>query len=126
MLKAELHAHSTYSRGEKVKVEGLHKPAEMVSQAKRQGLDVLALTDHDSFAGVKEAEKVGKKIDVLVIAGEEIKTEQGHLLGLGLSEFIAPGKSVAETIDLIHGQGGLAIAPHPFDVKGEGIGREAE
>jgi predicted metal-dependent phosphoesterase TrpH len=125
MLKAELHSHSTYSLGEKVKVEGLHSPAELVAEAKQKGLDVLALTDHNCFQGIKEALRAGKKNNVLIIPGEEIKTEKGHLIGLGLQEFIKTGQSVEETIDLIHAQGGLALAPHPFDVKGEGIGLAA-
>jgi predicted metal-dependent phosphoesterase TrpH len=49
-----------------------------------------------------------------VVVGEEISTLNGHLIGLYLSEQVPPGLSARETIRLIHDQGGLAVAAHPF------------
>ncbi len=122
-LKAELHSHSHYSTGEKIRVEGLNSPKEMVEYAKGIGLDVLALTDHNELKGALEAEEAGKKEGLLVIKGEEVQTvNDKHVLGLGLSERIKPAcYSVEETIDRIRAQGGIAIAPHPFDLANKGI-----
>jgi hypothetical protein len=53
---------------------------------------------------------------VKVIVGEEVKTaSQGEVIGLFLSEKIARGMSLDETIAEIRRQGGLVYVPHPFD-----------
>ncbi len=118
---AELHAHSHYSRGRRVVHEGLCSPKAMVEYAKHIGLDALAITDHDSFSGCKEAKSYGKRHGIAVIAGEEISTKDGHLNALGITEKIKPGMGFLETIDEIHSQGGIAVAVHPFDIKNEGL-----
>ncbi|MCD6247438.1 MAG: PHP domain-containing protein [Candidatus Diapherotrites archaeon] len=125
-MKAELHCHTNYSKGTKIKVEGLHSPEEMVRQAKLLGIDVLAITDHNKFKGAVEAEKVAKKYDIIVIKGEEITTDRDkHVIGLGLSELIPQGLSLGETLDRIREQGGIAVAPHPFDINNKGLGKLA-
>ncbi|MEM4662662.1 MAG: PHP domain-containing protein [Candidatus Diapherotrites archaeon] len=125
-LKAELHAHTWYSMGEKIKVEGINSPEEMVRHASSIGLDVIAITDHNVFNGALEAEKFAKKYDILVIKGEEIETAEGeHIIGLGLNEYIAPKKPFWDVLDAIRDQGGVAIAPHPFDISNKGVGKKA-
>lgn len=114
-----------------MKKEGFNTPTQMVSCAKRKGLDCIALTDHDLVKGNKEAVKAGKKYDVVVIPGEEITTSgidrkmRGHVLALGIQERIAPGLSVEETVDKIHEQGGVAVAAHPFDISRRGVREKA-
>ncbi len=122
----ELHCHSHYSRGRKIQVEGLNSPKEIVEYADGIGLDAVAITDHDEFKGAVEAELAARKLDITVIKGEEISTKQGHLIGLGLSEFIPPGMSAELTIDFIKSQGGVTVAPHPFDLNNKGIGEHAK
>lgn len=77
--RIDLHTHSTVS-------DGTYTPAELVWYAKEKGLQVIALTDHDSIDGIAEAEAVGRKVGVEVIPGVELSTEfpEGamHLLGL--------------------------------------------
>src|SRR5581483_4927563 len=51
-----------------------------------------------------------------IIAGEEVKTAQGEIIGLFLKELVPRGMSAAETVRAIHEQGGIATVPHPFDV----------
>lgn len=121
----ELHAHTYYSHGTKVYYEGLNSPESMVKAASKLGLDGIAITDHNRIKGALEALKYSSKYGIMVIPGEEINTKDGHLIGLGINELIKPGKTVEETINRIHEQGGISIAPHPFDVKGEGIGKKA-
>ncbi|MBU1120279.1 hypothetical protein KJ660_00190, partial [Candidatus Micrarchaeota archaeon] len=48
-----------------------------------------------------------------------------HLLALGIHEEIPEGIPLDEAIDSIHSQGGIAIAAHPFDLKNEGIKKNA-
>ena len=46
----------------------------------------------------------------------EIKTSTGEILAYGIQEEIEPKQNIYETIDQIHEQDGVAIAPHPFDM----------
>ena len=77
----DLHSHSTAS-------DGAFPPAEVVTHASRAGLSALALTDHDTVAGVAEARAAGEALGVRVIAGVELSAMDGereiHLLGLHL------------------------------------------
>jgi len=77
----DLHIHSTYS-------DGTLSPAAIVDLAKKSGLQAIALTDHDTMAGVAEALDRGRQVDVKVIAGIEISAWHEnmplHILGYGL------------------------------------------
>ncbi len=117
----ELHSHTHYSHQKKIFYDGTCTPQEMVSAAKKLGLGALAITDHDSMEGVLQAMKIGKKFGIIIIPGEEISTLDGHCLALGISEAITPHKSLEDTIDNIHSQGGLAVSSHPFDIKKDGL-----
>ena len=74
----DLHVHSSVS-------DGLLTPRELVRHAKEVGLKAMALTDHDTVAGVAEALEAGREFGIEVIAGVEISAEieKGacHILG---------------------------------------------
>ena len=70
---AILHAHSTAS-------DGKVSPSKLVTIAAQKGVRILALTDHDTLAGISEAKKAGKKFGVEIIIGEEIQTAFPRLL----------------------------------------------
>ena len=70
-MKADLHTHSYMS-------DGTLSPREVVRAAHDAGVELLALTDHDSFAGCLEAADEGKKLGVTVISGIEIDTWRGR------------------------------------------------
>ena len=120
-MKFELHCHSYYSVGTKIVWEGLNSPKEMIKAAKRKGLSGIAITDHDSNRSWKQAREIAKKEGMIFIPGIEISSRKGHIIGLGLNDFIKKDLSIDETIERIHEQGGIAVASHPFDIKGEGI-----
>jgi predicted metal-dependent phosphoesterase TrpH len=88
----DLHSHSTAS-------DGSCAPAELVGLALERGLSALALTDHDSVAGLPEAEAAAAGSGLRLIRGVEIEIrfEPGefHLLGLRLGEL---GGELAETL----------------------------
>jgi len=69
--------------------DGKHTPAEIVGMARELGLGVIALTDHDTVAGVGEAMTAGAKEGVRVIPGIEISVEErgAHILGYGIDEY---------------------------------------
>ena len=66
--------------------DGTHTPAEIVAMAKGAGVSTLALTDHDTVAGVAEAIAAGAEQSVRVIAGIEMSVEEHglHILGYGI------------------------------------------
>ncbi len=95
-------------------------PRTSVRVAEKLGLDVLCITDHNTIRGAVEARKYNSE---LVVIGEEISSNGGEILGLYLQEQIQPGLSPEETIEKIHEQDGMAIAPHPFSGHCPCIGR---
>jgi predicted metal-dependent phosphoesterase TrpH len=103
-LKIDLHIHTCYSYDSTI------TPKELVTYAKKRGLNAVAVTDHDTISG---ALKLGRNKDLLIIPGIEINTQHGHVLGLNLHERIPSRLSVPTTVQKIHDAGGIAIAAHP-------------
>ncbi|MFZ0214984.1 MAG: PHP domain-containing protein [Candidatus Dormiibacterota bacterium] len=107
---ADPHCHTTAS-------DGMVSPAELVAAAVEVGLDLIAITDHDTMANAGEVRERGEAAGLAVVKGQELTTRwpaQTHVLAWFLEQPIRSGLSVVETIDAIHDQGGLAIIPHPF------------
>src|SRR5579864_8028978 len=106
--RADLHMHTTVS-------DGWPNPTELVDHARCAGLDVIAVTDHDSIEGaLRAAEYASRRSRFHVIVGEEVSSRNGHIVGLFLTKRVRPGLSAAATVHAIHDQGGLAFAAHPF------------
>ncbi|WP_407424397.1 CehA/McbA family metallohydrolase [Methanobrevibacter sp.] len=108
MLKMDTHIHSEYSPDSKSKLK------DIFAVAKTRGLDIIAISDHNTVEGSKEAIRLTKNDDLLVVPSIEISSLEGHILGFGCEENIKRDLPAGETIDLIHDQGGLAIIPHPY------------
>jgi len=92
-------------------------PAELVAAAVAAGLDLIAVTDHDTMRSVAEVRRLGEAAGLHVVAGQEVTTAwpaQTHMLGWFLERPVRSGMSLADTVAAIHDQGGLAIVPHPF------------
>jgi predicted metal-dependent phosphoesterase TrpH len=105
-MKIDLHTHTLCSK------DCCNTYERIITAVQRAGLDGIAVTDHDEFRGALELQQ---QAPFLVIAGEEIKTKRGEIIGLFLQERITPGLEPLETVQRIHDQGGLAYVPHPFD-----------
>lgn len=84
--RVDLHMHSTAS-------DGSQPPADVVAQALTAGVRAIALTDHDTVAGVAPARAAAEGTALRVIAGVELSAYQGdeetHLLGLHLTDLDA-------------------------------------
>ena len=108
VLAADFHIHSFPLNW------ALLDPLDTVLEARRQKLDVIALTGHNE---VWEA-YVGRCFSRLihgpkVLIGDEIINPKYHLLAIGIRHSINWRQSSANAIDAIHRQGGVAIAAHP-------------
>ena len=102
-LKIDFHVHTCYSRDSSITLK------QVVSFAKKRGLDGVSITDHNTIEGVLKL----KTRDILVVPGIEISTLQGHLLGINVTTPIPARHGMEETIQMIHKAGGIAVAPHP-------------
>ena len=120
-MKFELHCHTYYSKGKKIPWEATLSPEEVFKLAKKKNFSGVAITDHDTTKGWKESKRAAKKYGVIFIPGVEITTLDGHVLALGINEPLPKELSLEETVELIHQQGGISIAAHPFDIRNEGI-----
>lgn len=120
-MRFELHCHSIYSKGKKIPCEGTALPKDIVIEAKRKGLEGIALTDHNTVRGLMQARKEARRQGIIFIPGIEISTLSGHVIALGINSDIKQNLTLDETLDRIREQGGISIAPHPFDIKGDGI-----
>jgi predicted metal-dependent phosphoesterase TrpH len=105
--------HSTAS-------DGSRAPAEVVRAAKRAALVAIALTDHDTVAGLAEARVVGEELGIRIVNGVELSAVEGesetHVLGLHLSDTSVlergltelremRGRRAARIVELLQSQG---------------------
>ncbi len=117
--RADPHVHTTAS-------DGLGSPEQMVETVARLGLDVVAVTDHDTITGALRVRDIvargGYSFDVIV--GIEVTTERGmHLLGLFVERPVRMFQSVERSIEAITSQGGICLAPHPLSPLTPSLGR---
>ena len=110
LIVADLHMHTSWSH------DCSTDPAELVDYAEAEGLGAIAVTDHNVFGGALETADYASGRELIVIPGEEVKTDgQGEVIGLFLEREIPRGLGFADTIAAIREQGGLVYVPHPFD-----------
>ncbi|MBI4230493.1 MAG: PHP domain-containing protein [Planctomycetes bacterium] len=88
-MRIDLHCHSNHS-------DGAHPPAAVVRTAVAEGVDVLALSDHDSLTGIAEARREAQGLGIRLLGGVELTTHRAgediHVLGL----FLEPGNDGLE------------------------------
>jgi predicted metal-dependent phosphoesterase TrpH len=109
-IVADLHLHTAWSHDCGVETQDL------LDHAQATGLGAIAVTDHNVFGGALEAVELARDRELVVIPGEEVKTDnQGEVIGLFLEEEIPRGLSFGDTVAAIKEQGGLVYLPHPFD-----------
>ena len=86
-VRIDLHSHSNVS-------DGTTSPTEVVERAAELGLDVLALTDHDTDAGWDEAASAARRTGICLVPGMEISTKHRdrgvHVLGYLLDPEFPP------------------------------------
>lgn len=80
-MRVDLHTHSNVS-------DGSLSPAALVDRAKEYGVELLALTDHDTTAGIAEASIQARQVGIQLVAGVEFSSQWSgrgiHIVGLGV------------------------------------------
>ncbi|WP_051286650.1 PHP domain-containing protein [Megalodesulfovibrio gigas] len=91
----DLHTHSSAS-------DGSDSPSQLIENAKAAGLSAVALTDHDTIAGLSEARRAAGELQIEFIPGCELSVTHGqhrfHMVGLFLPE---DASSLQRTLDML-------------------------
>ncbi len=114
LSRADVHMHTNLG-------DGTASPERVIAEARRRGLRVIAVTDHDHFEGAKrvqelldrEREQHGNS-DLELVWGCEVTTRQGHFLGLFMRRPVRFLSHVEAAIEAIKEQGGITVIPHPM------------
>ncbi len=121
-LNIDLHTHTFFSG------DGVSSPEDNIEAARAKGLHGFAVTDHNTCDAITYLldkglmREDGLPVDgFLVIPGQEVTTEEGHLLCIGVAIPDLKGRPAREVCEIIHERGGLAIPPHPYDLFRAGI-----
>jgi len=139
--KSDLHIHTPESKCWKGR-KGKQELIDVFKKLEKEGIEVIAVTDHNTARSVDEAKRLGKQYGIQVFPGVEVSTREGHVLAvfdplrseteienwLAIMGFVGDKlgdlNSMAEDQDgtalgiekvfsLIDNNGGVAIAPHP-------------
>jgi predicted metal-dependent phosphoesterase TrpH len=106
MMYFDLHVHSKYS------FDSLMEVKTIIKVANKKNLNGLAITDHNTIIGGKNACEKNRS-PPLIIIGSEVSTDVGDIIGLFLTDDIKYRDSL-EVLDQIESQGGVSVFPHPF------------
>lgn len=113
----DLHSHTLWS------TDCIMSFEQIIALCQRRGVDKIAITDHNTADGALAMQKIAPD---LVIAGEEIATTQGELLGYFMRETIPPMLTPHETIRRLRDQGAVISVSHPLDRLRKGAWNEAD
>src|SRR5262249_30313002 len=96
VLEADFHAHTRF-------IDGFLSPFDLVIQARRRGLDALAITEHNVIFPAQ----MGRWFSRLtggpaILVGEEVTTSAYHVHGIGLTERIDASAPLSQVIDDVH------------------------
>jgi len=106
-VRVDCHLHTVASGDANLTLE------QLAVRARENALDVVCVTDHNETAAAVAASALD--LGVRIVVGEEIRTPDGDVIGLFLTERIPYVLPLAEVVARIRAQGGLVYVPHPFD-----------
>lgn len=107
ILAGDFHVHAAPG-------DGSLTPWALRDEAARQGLDVIAVTNHNQFLAANLVRSLAADADQpIVLQGEEVTNPDYHLIAVGIEHVIPSNLSVPDAVAAIHAAGGVAIAAHP-------------
>jgi hypothetical protein len=109
VLAVDFHTHSSMWS------DGALTPWGLVLEARRQGLDAIAITAHNETWDARVGQRFSRLVagGPIVMVGEEIVRPSYHMIAVGITTTVSFMQSAANAIDEVHRQGGVAIAAHP-------------
>ncbi|MBL8558151.1 MAG: AAA family ATPase [Hyphomonadaceae bacterium] len=132
--RGDLHIHSVV--GSHDVTDKTATPDAIVRLAKSEGLDLIAIADHNEIGGVADALRVGAELDIFVVPAVELSTPHGHLLcyfptlealtrfysSLSIADRGKPdsrcSNGTTDCLDKVRAEGGFAILAHVDGGKG--------
>lgn len=115
-MLVDLHIHeSKYSLDSHVSLE------KIVEEAKKKGLDGIAITDHDDMQIKDEAEALSKILNYPIFVGVEYLTLEGDIVAFGIDKVPEGRIPAQEFINLVNDAGGVCISAHPFRNNNRGL-----
>lgn len=117
-MEIDLHTHTNRYSG----CSNIH-PVQLIRRARDVGLDGIALTEHGirwSDENIEALRKQCQIADFLILPGQEVAcyTPQGRFQGeclvFGYSQSLGSSRSLEQILEMVHGEGGVVIAAHPF------------
>lgn len=115
-MKVDLHLHDNkYSTDSHISIE------EIVREAKRKGLDGIALTNHENPDVVKEVDELVEKYDFVIFPGVEYLTKDGDIVAFGIDKLPEEQMSAQEFIEYVDKFGGTCTAAHPYRTNNRGL-----
>ena len=127
-LRAQLHMHTTESKGTRIKVHSNIDPKTAIDILNKKNIQVAAITDHDNTRAYPKIKDYAEKKGIILINGIEITTRNGEIIGFnvepGIEKELNKGMSVHEARDVVLDHNGEILIPHPFSIMGNGIGKK--
>ena len=108
----DIHTHTTRYSG-----CSILSPKQLIEQAVKAGLNGVVITEHNylwSEEEVRELKICTHSTDFLIMRGQEVDTEWGHVLIYGYCEKIPWGTSIETLREMVHAGGGALVLAHPF------------
>ncbi len=118
IVQADLHIHSYVSDGEA-------SPKDIVKYARKLKLNIISITDHNSFVGSIIASKYAKEHNIIVLLGNEVRTSWGDIL-VFCEKPITISSNPYLLYDRVKENSCVIIPAHPFDLKRLGIGSKSK
>ena len=112
-IACELHTHTFHS-------DGKQSLLELARGASDLGFDCIAVTDHNTMSALAERERVQSETGIAIIPGMEWTTFYGHMVTVGLREFVdwrkADKRGISAGAAAVRKHGGAAGMAHPFRI----------
>jgi predicted metal-dependent phosphoesterase TrpH len=107
ILRGDFHVHAFPG-------DGSLTPPVLREEARRAGLDVIAITNHNQAVTGQLAQWLtGNTEGPIMIGGEEVTNPHYHLIAIGIKDKVSADQTAADAIAAIHAQNAIAIAAHP-------------
>jgi hypothetical protein len=103
----DLHTHTVHS-------DGVLTVAELAQLARGNGLDFIAVTDHNTVSHHRELAAAGRRYGITLIPGQEVTTSQGHAGALGDIGWVDFRQPAAQWLAATRDRGGLLSINHPI------------